>query len=183
MRNRAKNIEINSLHGKLNVGARAPNAPNGSAMWECTCECGNVIIVRADNLRSGKTTSCGCSRGGGRARKPSAAPSAISIQLYECDRSVGGKTMSYGFAIARGTGIRGYMAVPPLTRGKLPGPLPVLVARMLELLAANLIIDPQAGRSYSAWMEANGVNYRHAMQGGSPMGIAAEYETIRELTP
>ena len=29
-------------------------------MWKCRCECGNVIIARAENLHSGNTQSCGC---------------------------------------------------------------------------------------------------------------------------
>ena len=30
--------------------------------WLCTCECGNQVVVIGGNLRSGKTTSCGCLR-------------------------------------------------------------------------------------------------------------------------
>lgn len=29
-------------------------------VWECDCECGNTSFVRANNLKSGHTTSCGC---------------------------------------------------------------------------------------------------------------------------
>lgn len=28
--------------------------------WECICDCGNKVVVRTSNLKSGTTTSCGC---------------------------------------------------------------------------------------------------------------------------
>lgn len=34
----------------------------GKRQWQCHCECGNTLIVRADHLKDGATLSCGCLR-------------------------------------------------------------------------------------------------------------------------
>lgn len=36
-------------------------AASGS-MWECLCDCGNVVTVARSSLTSGHTKSCGCKR-------------------------------------------------------------------------------------------------------------------------
>lgn len=50
--------------GRLTVVERAENkmSPNGTqkACWLCQCECGNRTVVIGQELRNGKTTSCGC---------------------------------------------------------------------------------------------------------------------------
>src|SRR5690242_9152221 len=33
-----------------------------TALWECLCKCGNRKIVEGTSLRTGRSTSCGCSR-------------------------------------------------------------------------------------------------------------------------
>lgn len=33
---------------------------NNRTYWLCKCECGNIIKIRADSLKSGKVFSCGC---------------------------------------------------------------------------------------------------------------------------
>lgn len=35
---------------------------NGQRQWNCVCACGTMAIVRAGNLRHGRTFSCGCVR-------------------------------------------------------------------------------------------------------------------------
>lgn len=47
--------------GKLTALRRLPNQGRRT-IWECQCDCGNIIPVRAENLRSGHTTSCGCKK-------------------------------------------------------------------------------------------------------------------------
>ena len=32
----------------------------GRCNWECICDCGNIKIILAESLKSGKTKSCGC---------------------------------------------------------------------------------------------------------------------------
>lgn len=35
---------------------------NNHAIWKCKCECGNIVSVTATHLKTGHTTSCGCSK-------------------------------------------------------------------------------------------------------------------------
>ena len=52
-----------SEHGvvgsRLTVTSRAPNQGR-KVCWNCICQCGNTVIVRGDQLRSGIAKSCGC---------------------------------------------------------------------------------------------------------------------------
>lgn len=48
-------------YGQLTVMGPAPDI-GGKPAWRCKCDCGNEIDVRANNLRAGRTKSCGCLR-------------------------------------------------------------------------------------------------------------------------
>ena len=44
---------------RLTALHRTPNQ-GGHTMWRAICDCGKIIIVRAQHLRNGNTKSCGC---------------------------------------------------------------------------------------------------------------------------
>lgn len=46
--------------GKLTVIEEAGRTKSGRVLWRCRCECGNEVVVRADDLRREHTRSCGC---------------------------------------------------------------------------------------------------------------------------
>lgn len=46
--------------GRLVVIKRVGKNKQGKSLWLCRCDCGNEIIVRGSDLKSGNTKSCGC---------------------------------------------------------------------------------------------------------------------------
>src|SRR6185437_16860995 len=52
-----------SKYGHLEVIQRAPSDASGKIYILCRCSCGVKCRVRATDLRSGHTKSCGCRRG------------------------------------------------------------------------------------------------------------------------
>lgn len=48
--------------GRWTVLKQAPRNANNQTMWWCRCDCGTSKKVNSQNLRSGKSTSCGCYR-------------------------------------------------------------------------------------------------------------------------
>ena len=61
--------EIGNRYGKLVVIERAENNNRGEAQWLCRCDCGCEKVVRANDLRSGRTISCGCLHNNGKDKK------------------------------------------------------------------------------------------------------------------
>ncbi len=51
--------------GRLLVVEESERPANGhpkKIYWRCKCDCGNIVVVDVDSLRSGNTKSCGCQR-------------------------------------------------------------------------------------------------------------------------
>jgi hypothetical protein len=53
----------NQRFGSLVVVERTDSNRRGYARWLCICDCGNRTVALGDNLRHGRTRSCGCGRG------------------------------------------------------------------------------------------------------------------------
>jgi len=45
--------------GRL-VAVAGAKQKSGHAQWACVCDCGGITQSAGDDLRSGKTKSCGC---------------------------------------------------------------------------------------------------------------------------
>ena len=48
------------VYGRLTVVSYAGRTPSNAVQWLCKCSCDKEIVVRANNLTSGNTKSCGC---------------------------------------------------------------------------------------------------------------------------
>lgn len=44
------------------MAVRRVGVQNHGATWECLCDCGKTMVTRSNSLRTGNTTSCGCTR-------------------------------------------------------------------------------------------------------------------------
>ena len=51
---------IGKEFGRLVVLEQHPEKKKGYIQWICKCQCGNIIVVRSDLLKSGGVRSCGC---------------------------------------------------------------------------------------------------------------------------
>lgn len=51
---------IGQKFGKLTVESSAGTNKWKHRLWECKCDCGNIVIVDTSRLRNGHTKSCGC---------------------------------------------------------------------------------------------------------------------------
>jgi len=78
------------------------NSNGAASSVLCTCECGNSLSVRASNLRSGNTQSCGCSKVGqsnGRYRHGKAGTKIYNIwadMIGRCTRLAHARYADYG---------------------------------------------------------------------------------------
>lgn len=47
-------------YGRLTVIEFVGNDKHYNSLWKCQCDCGNIITINSNRLRTGNTKSCGC---------------------------------------------------------------------------------------------------------------------------
>lgn len=67
----------NQTFGRLTAIAPTDKRTHGYAVWQCQCECGNVVEVRGDHLTNDHTRSCGC------LKKETAAATGVANRKYQ----------------------------------------------------------------------------------------------------
>lgn len=82
------------VFGFLTALCRVENDSKGRTRWLCRCVCGKEKIVLANNLKQGKTKSCGCNWNRGRRVKE--IPSGSRFGHLTVIKSVGTKVLRYG---------------------------------------------------------------------------------------
>ena len=88
--------ETNNKYGKWTVMSRAENKPDGSAKWNCKCECGTEKVVAANTLREGNSFSCGCAmKDYGKERRNLVSLENTIIRSYKN----GAKSRSFQFSL------------------------------------------------------------------------------------
>ena len=66
-------------YGKLTV-LRSAESIGACTAWVCRCDCGQETVVRTDNLRNGRTKSCGCQRGTNPLRSGTALAEEVRVE-------------------------------------------------------------------------------------------------------
>lgn len=59
---KTKNNLVGQVFGYLTVLRETEQRQYGKVVWECQCDCGNIVYLNTTRLRSGNDTSCGCKK-------------------------------------------------------------------------------------------------------------------------
>jgi hypothetical protein len=51
---------VGKKFGRLTVLEDSGNRKGRKVLWRCKCDCGNITLVKSDQLTGGRTQSCGC---------------------------------------------------------------------------------------------------------------------------
>ena len=80
--------------GRLEVLRHVHSDQRSAAFWECRCDCGNIVVVRGGDLKSGNTLSCGCLRNEHAGWLENIRKANI---CFDCQKACGGCSWSRSF--------------------------------------------------------------------------------------
>lgn len=92
---------IGRKFGLLTVIKKTDKKCNGKIVWECLCDCGNIVEVTGNHLRSGSVKSCGCimkthGHSGGIDKKPSDTYTCWRSMIQRCYNNKNKRYKDYG---------------------------------------------------------------------------------------
>ena len=83
-----KRLEISGQRfGSLVAVARGGQDAHKRWLWKCRCDCGQIATISQNNLRTGNSQSCGCTKLAALRRGPRRRPSGESHYRWIADRS------------------------------------------------------------------------------------------------
>ena len=89
----------NKTFGNLIALEITDQRKNGSAVWKCQCNCGNIIYVTAASLKNKGTQSCGCIHSFGEQRITALLQAQNINFIKEYNVKIGEANRRYDFAI------------------------------------------------------------------------------------
>jgi len=122
---------LGKIFGRLTVIERGPSVVTSKskpAQWYCRCVCGNITLVRSNNLIRGHTTSCGCLRREIHSKKlieKTAPPNETILATFIRTYKINAKRRNLCFTLTNGEAITLalsnciYCGIPPCRQIKL----------------------------------------------------------------
>ena len=88
----SKRIELSGKKFGLWTVQRFEGTRNGKPWWTCACDCGTVRSVTGQSLRTGLSTSCGCTKSerisNARTKHGNSMPSSPNFKTWQCWRDM-----------------------------------------------------------------------------------------------
>jgi hypothetical protein len=138
------------VYGQLTVVEQGPSDANGKAQWFCLCTCGERKLVRALNLRQGRTRSCGlCSATHETGLDPDAM--RYEVTVWSGPNSPSGKPFCFGEARDAKTGELVFRSTPPINREVSKGEIHAGATRCMSALAQLGLIGHENMRTGKRW--------------------------------
>jgi hypothetical protein len=144
-------------YGQLTVTEQGPTDANGKAQWYCACSCGRLKLIRALNLRQGRTRSCGeCGAAHGSGIDPDAM--RYNITVWTGPASPSGKPFCFAEVRDAATNELVFRSSPPVNRVVTKGEVHAGATRCMIALAQAGHIAPLNMRTYKRWAVEERVN-------------------------